>query len=228
MAVVAVAGNDLVARPQRHLHADNHCFLADIQVAETADQAHAVHLTGLLFEAADGQHGAIGGEFLLLAEIGDGFGVCARGFLGDRHWHSLRKRPAIVSGRRWAFRNPNSLNPPVAKARDRHAELRKTPENWLKISRRAVDNAAAPSRLLAWDRATGSDRAGLCSQGGPGPVHPACPGRYDRHGAARPGAPTLRLSALSLFNSPFIAVSCCSRSCCARKPWLPVKAFAAK
>ncbi len=56
VAVVAIAGDDLVARLQRHLHADDDGFLADIEVAEAADQPHAVHLPGLLLEAADGQH----------------------------------------------------------------------------------------------------------------------------------------------------------------------------
>ncbi len=71
MAVVAIAGDDRVALLQRHLHADHHGLLADVEVAEAADQAHAVHLAGLLLEAADQQHVAVGGEFLVLAEIGD-------------------------------------------------------------------------------------------------------------------------------------------------------------
>ena len=54
MAVVAIAGDDLVAVLQRHLHADDHRLLADIEVAEAADQAHAVELARLLLEAADG------------------------------------------------------------------------------------------------------------------------------------------------------------------------------
>ena len=62
MAVIAVAGDHLVARLERHLHADDDRFLADIEVAEAADQAHAVHLAGLLLEAADQQHVAVGGE----------------------------------------------------------------------------------------------------------------------------------------------------------------------
>ncbi len=91
VAVVAVAGDHLIAGLERHLHADDHRFLADIEVAEAADQPHAVHLPGLLLEAADGQHGAEGGEFLLLAEFGDR--RCGRrpvllgawGFFGDGH-----------------------------------------------------------------------------------------------------------------------------------------------
>ena len=56
---------------QRHLHADDHRLLADVEVAEAADQAHAVKLAGLLLEAADQQHLAVGGEFLFLGEFGD-------------------------------------------------------------------------------------------------------------------------------------------------------------
>ena len=77
MAVVAIAGDDLVAFLSRHLHADHHGFLADIEMAEPADQAHAVHLAGLLLEPADQQHLAVGLELPLLAEIRDRIGGLA-------------------------------------------------------------------------------------------------------------------------------------------------------
>ena len=70
VAVVAVAGDDGIALFQGHLHADHHGLLADVEVAEAANQAHAVHLAGLLLEAADQQHVAVGSEFLVLAQIG--------------------------------------------------------------------------------------------------------------------------------------------------------------
>ena len=54
--VVAVAGYDLIALLQGHLHADDDGFLADVEMAEAADRAHAVELAGLLLEAADQQH----------------------------------------------------------------------------------------------------------------------------------------------------------------------------
>ncbi len=73
--MVTVAGNDLVALLDRHLHADDDRFLADIEVAEAADQSHAVKLPGLLLEAADEQHVAVGGELLLLVELGHLGGV---------------------------------------------------------------------------------------------------------------------------------------------------------
>jgi hypothetical protein len=56
---------------ERHLHADDDGFLPDIEVAEPADEAHAVKLAGLLLEAADQQHLAIGFEFGFLVEFGD-------------------------------------------------------------------------------------------------------------------------------------------------------------
>ena len=98
VAVVAIAGDDLVALLDRHLHADHDRFLADVEVAEAADQPHAVHLARLLLEAADQQHLAVGGKLLLLAEFGRARrgvrGSCRRGgvrsgcrFLGFRDGH---------------------------------------------------------------------------------------------------------------------------------------------
>jgi len=59
VAVVAVGGDALVALFGRRLEADHHGFLADVEVAETADQSHAIELAGLLFESPDEQHLAI-------------------------------------------------------------------------------------------------------------------------------------------------------------------------
>ena len=53
----------------RHLHADDDGLLADIEMAEAADRAHAVELARLLLEAADEQHLAIGVELLLAGEL---------------------------------------------------------------------------------------------------------------------------------------------------------------
>src|SRR5262249_48999483 len=106
--------------------ATEHALGADIEMAKTANKPHAVHLSSLLLEAANGQHGAVSGKLLLPAEIGNGFGFSARNFLADRHWRSLRKRPAIMTGRRWAFLIPNSLNPEVTKAGGCRLGLRKT------------------------------------------------------------------------------------------------------
>ena len=64
VAVVAIGCNDLIALVDRHLHADHHGLLADVEVAEAADQAHAVELAGLLLEAADEQHLAVGAKLL--------------------------------------------------------------------------------------------------------------------------------------------------------------------
>src|SRR6185503_6394693 len=46
VAMVAVPGYDLIALLQGHLHADHDGFLADIEMAETADRTHAVELAG--------------------------------------------------------------------------------------------------------------------------------------------------------------------------------------
>ena len=72
VAVVAIGGDDLVAFLQRQLHADNDGLLADIEMAEAADEAHAVELAGLFLEAAYEQHVAIGLEFLALGKFGRG------------------------------------------------------------------------------------------------------------------------------------------------------------
>ena len=55
-------------RLDRHLHADDDGLLADIEVTEAADIAHAVELPRLLLESADEQHLAIGVELLLATE----------------------------------------------------------------------------------------------------------------------------------------------------------------
>jgi hypothetical protein len=44
--------------------------LADIEVAETANQAHAIHLASLFLETPDQQHFAIGMKFLVSVEFG--------------------------------------------------------------------------------------------------------------------------------------------------------------
>ncbi len=68
MAVVAIGGDDLIAFLERHLHADHDRFLADIEMAEAADQTHAVELAGLLLETADQEHLAECADFLLAVE----------------------------------------------------------------------------------------------------------------------------------------------------------------
>ncbi len=60
MAVVAVGGDHLIPLLDAQLHSDHHRFLPDVEVAEAADQPHAVELAGLLLEAADEQHVAVG------------------------------------------------------------------------------------------------------------------------------------------------------------------------
>src|SRR5262249_26888727 len=81
MTVVTIASDDLVAVLEGHLHADDHGLLADIKVAKSTDQAHSVHLTGLLFEAPDQQHLPVSREFLLFCQWwnrGGGFSLRCR------------------------------------------------------------------------------------------------------------------------------------------------------
>ncbi len=68
VAVVAVGGDGLVAGLGVEHQAGHHRLLSDVEVAEAADEPHAVHLTGTLLETADQQHTAVGVEFLLAAE----------------------------------------------------------------------------------------------------------------------------------------------------------------
>ena len=57
VAVIAIAGDDAVlADRHRRLQPDRDRFLADVEVAEAADQPEAVELARALLEAADEQH----------------------------------------------------------------------------------------------------------------------------------------------------------------------------
>ena len=70
MAMVAIAGDDAVAPDlHRRLQADGDRFLADVEVAETADQPEAVELAGALLEPADEQHLLVEVEQLVLASL---------------------------------------------------------------------------------------------------------------------------------------------------------------
>src|SRR5581483_6870890 len=59
-------------------HADHDRFLADIEMAEAADQAHAVELAGFFLEPADGEHRAIGGNFVVAGPVGRAVGFTVR------------------------------------------------------------------------------------------------------------------------------------------------------
>ncbi len=78
MAVVAVGGDALVAFFGAGLKADNDRFLSDIEVAETANQAHAVKLACLFLEPADQQHLAV--KFQEFLFRGVGFTRCSSRF----------------------------------------------------------------------------------------------------------------------------------------------------
>ena len=68
VAVVAVGGDGLVAGLGLEHQAGHHRLLPDVEVAEAADQPHAVHLAGALLEAADEEHAAVGLELLFAGE----------------------------------------------------------------------------------------------------------------------------------------------------------------
>src|SRR5260370_39837086 len=87
--VIATAGEELPASFVWVLRPDPDRSLADVERTETADQAHAVHLAGLLLEPADQQHIAIGLELELLAEIGNGGGLWARLLGAGGRWFLL-------------------------------------------------------------------------------------------------------------------------------------------
>ena len=72
MAMVAIARGELIALARRHFRADDDGLLADVEMAEAADDAHAVQLPGLLLEAADEQHLAKGAKLLLARESRNG------------------------------------------------------------------------------------------------------------------------------------------------------------
>src|SRR5690606_11895992 len=69
VAVVAGGGVHLITFLRAHLQTDDDALLTDVEMAEAADEAHAVELAGLLFEPADEQHLAIGVQLLLSGEL---------------------------------------------------------------------------------------------------------------------------------------------------------------
>ena len=73
MTVIAIGGDDGIFVSMGRLHADNNGFLADIEVAKSADQAHAVELAGLFLKPADQQHLAVIVQQFVFA----GLGLCS-------------------------------------------------------------------------------------------------------------------------------------------------------
>src|SRR4051812_26795084 len=59
VTVIAIGSDNRILAADRRLHPDHDGFLADVQMAEAADQAHAVELSGALLEPPDQQHVAI-------------------------------------------------------------------------------------------------------------------------------------------------------------------------
>src|SRR5262245_27827622 len=70
MTMVAIAGNDAVTTHlHRRLQSDRYRFLADVEVAEAANQSEAIELAGALLEAADEQHLLVEIEQLFLGSL---------------------------------------------------------------------------------------------------------------------------------------------------------------
>ncbi len=117
VAVVAVARDHRIALADRVLHADRDRLLADVEMAEAADQPHAIHLAGLLLEASDQQHLAVVGHQQLAIDVRDRLarevvladdGYLALGSGHDRTSHWLRPTAA-----------PPDRRPPVPPDSDR-------------------------------------------------------------------------------------------------------------
>ncbi|MNZ99748.1 hypothetical protein D3C78_1190870 [compost metagenome] len=100
VAVVTVSGDDLIAFLLRHLHANNNGFLTDVEVTETADEAHTIKLAGLFFETADKKHFTIGVKLFFLREV--------RAVLAGKFGCSLCRCLAAGYGR-WFSRRHSSL-----------------------------------------------------------------------------------------------------------------------
>ena len=70
MTVIAISGDHAVlVAVERGLEADRNRFLADVQVAEAADQAEPVELAGAFLEPANEQHLLVEVEQLFLAGL---------------------------------------------------------------------------------------------------------------------------------------------------------------
>src|SRR6185295_7768991 len=78
-------GDHLITGFEGRLQADDDRFLADVEVAKTANQTHAVELACALFEAADEQHVAIKAEQVVLARFRCVNAVAIGALSGLRH-----------------------------------------------------------------------------------------------------------------------------------------------
>ena len=59
VCMIAITGDDGVTLFHRRLNADHDRFLTNIEMAETSDQTHAIHLSGFFFKTTDQQHFAV-------------------------------------------------------------------------------------------------------------------------------------------------------------------------
>jgi 2-oxoglutarate dehydrogenase complex dehydrogenase (E1) component-like enzyme len=118
------------AEPDAFLDADGDGLLADVQVAEAADQAHAVELAGALLETADQHHLAIEAQQVLLGgrgrvgQLGRLAGISFGGG-GFRHPSSpgwaAGPRPLVVTERGFSSLRSRKAKPPHGDVTKVHA-----------------------------------------------------------------------------------------------------------
>src|SRR5262249_25289259 len=70
MAMIAVAGDCLIAFLCCHPDSRDDRLLAYVEMAEAADEAHSIHLPRFFFETANEQHGAQAKKLFLFGERG--------------------------------------------------------------------------------------------------------------------------------------------------------------
>lgn len=80
MTVIPISGDHLIAFNGCHLHADDHGLLTDVEMTKPTNEPHAIHLTRLFFEAADGEHHFVGFQIFIAGECWN-FGLFSGGSL---------------------------------------------------------------------------------------------------------------------------------------------------
>ncbi len=85
MSVIAITGDNTIFVRCGGLHADNNGFLPDIKVAETANETHAIQLTGFFFKATDQKHFTVIFEEIVTARLIVGARRAAFAFWCGRH-----------------------------------------------------------------------------------------------------------------------------------------------
>ena len=69
VTMIAISGDQLITIFHRHPDAGDDRFLTNVQMAEPADETHAIELAGLFLEPANKQHVMVDLELLLLVKL---------------------------------------------------------------------------------------------------------------------------------------------------------------